>query len=284
MNIKEFNKKLAFFTNDAKISEKGNPEKAKNLWLKICEFALEFSKQPGIERSFRLKLWKHIENIIKRLKKEEIIPQQEGVPFVGQSMNEELEFDLSKLPSVPTNELDEINEEKTEETRDSNYSDIINDTLKDEEKNKKDLLVHISKEEGKESEKKTFFDNLAKLEEELKKMPDIFKEVTPTPYSPEDTIIKIKKEDNGYTIDNEDTVLPDIQISTEDRLNIKPINLDNDNVDVYKGTKDIDKIEDPFAEGGKADTDKKKIEVFCYACGAKIKSGAKECPKCGTKL
>lgn len=86
MDFEDFNQKLTFFIKEAKFLEKKNPEKSRDLWLNICEFALEFSKQPKIDRDFKNKLKKQIEAIIKRLKTDDVFNQRVKLSFGKKSV------------------------------------------------------------------------------------------------------------------------------------------------------------------------------------------------------
>ena len=68
MDIGDFNRKLAIFIADARALEKTDRKRANAMWLKICEYAIEFSKQKNVDRSLRLRIWKQVDVILKKVK------------------------------------------------------------------------------------------------------------------------------------------------------------------------------------------------------------------------
>lgn len=103
MDFEDFNQKLTLFIKEAKILEQKNPEKARELWLNICEFALEFSKQPRIDRDFKNKLKKQIEAIIKRLKTDEVFLYRVKKSYLStyqqriQKIERDIKFSIEKI-------------------------------------------------------------------------------------------------------------------------------------------------------------------------------------------
>ncbi len=103
MDFEDFNQKLTLFIKEAKILEQKNPEKARELWLNICEFALEFSKQPRIDRDFKNKLKTQIEAIIKRLKTDAIFLQRVKKSYLStfqqriQKIERDIKFSIEKI-------------------------------------------------------------------------------------------------------------------------------------------------------------------------------------------
>jgi hypothetical protein len=234
----------------AKILEKTDEAQAKKLWLEICEFALEFSKQPGTERNFKLKIWKHIEKIISRLKTDSGIQYSSENVETKQSEEKDPEFDINSLPKVPKEDPD--------------FLEVSENLSKPENEAKS------------QTEQTPFFDKIMEMEKKLKEMPESFKEISVEPYSPDKSIIPFQSK----PVEPSDQV--NIQKSDGNLFETPPI-FDNDTIDVYKGTKDPKEIKDPF--GPKDENfDEKKTELRCYACGAVIKKGEKKCPSCGSDL
>ena len=250
MNIKDFNSLFESSIKKAKILEKTDEAQAKKLWLEICEYALEFSKQPGIERNFKLKIWKHIETIISRLKTDSGIQYSSENVETKQSEEKDLEFDINSLPKVPLEDPD--------------ISDVSENLPKPEIETKS------------QTQQPPFFDKILEMEKKLKQMPDSFKEISVEPYSPDKSIIPFQSKPN------EPSDQVSIQKSDGDLFKDTPLSLDNDTIDVYKGTKDPKEIIDPF--GPKHENKGEIRELRCYACGAVIKYGEKECPSCSSDL
>lgn len=251
MDIKDFNSLFESHIKKAKILEKTDEAQAKKLWLEICEFALEFSKQPGTDRNFKLKIWKHIETIINRLKTDSGIQYSSENVETKQSEEKDLEFDINSLPKVPQDDPD--------------FSDVSEDLSKSEIEAKS------------KTQQAPYFDKIKKLEKELKEMPESFKEISAEDYSPDKSIIPFQSkpvEPSGQV---------NIKKSDGSLFENNPPIFDNDTIDVYKGTKDVKEIIDPF--GPKIESNnEKKTELRCYACGAVIKYGEKKCPSCGSDL
>jgi len=284
MDIAQFNQKLASFIRDARLLEKTDPKKARILWLKIAQYALEFSKKAGIDRDFKISLWRQIDAIIKKVKAEEIAAGRElgetsegEEPYNESISHSEFEtgaenIDISSLPSVP--------KEGDEEVTDKHPS-ISKGNIKPESNIQQNKTKNIS-----------FFEQIQNMENELKQMPDIFKEVPAVPYDPKKTIIKPTKEDPKQ--DNSDVV--NIQQVGKDIFGNQPLDLGNDNIDPYKGTKDFNEIKDPFGPAGidqsinelnisnSEKTGTKGDFIFCSKCGVKSPVGSKNCPHCGNSL
>ncbi|MHA1339746.1 MAG: zinc ribbon domain-containing protein [Promethearchaeota archaeon] len=294
MDIHEFNRKLKGFIHDAKILEKTNPQKAQKLWLKIAEFALEFSKQPGIDRNFKLRLWNQINAIVKRVKEEsgysnyrqdilsanspehvdnkdaKISSESPQTPTFDQSSI----FDPSNLPSVPTNDAESQGNENLD---DEDYMEKFDPSQ----------LPHLATaNDTKKQAAEEFYKRIMKMEDELKQMPDYWKEINPEPYRPEKSIIPSQK---SSTSDEKDQSKPIIKVEKAEKplFDESPIKSSDDFVDPYRGTKDIDekKIKDPFsAESIEFDDSEVQENIFCKLCGEKIPVGSNKCPKCGAEL
>ena len=273
MDIRDFNIKLAGFIKDAKRMEKTDSKKARVLWLKIAEFALEFSKQTNIDRSFKLKLWKQIDTIIKRVKP---IEMQVSPPNFVESLRQDsisqqpsnTNFDFNQFPSVPNDE-DNISPSKP----------FIDTPKNDEDKDEK-----INEDEG-------FYSKILKMEEDLKQMPDFIKEVNVKSYNSDESIIPFSKsilqtsnDDESEKINLQPSVSAlDLGSNTREGYNINTNkNNDTDYIDPYKGTKDMDKIIDPFSP--EVPEVPGVNVVFCYACGAPVPPNSKRCPKCSAEL
>jgi hypothetical protein len=117
MDFEDFNQKLTFFIKEAKFLEKKNPEKARELWLNICEFVLEFSKQPKIDRQFKIKLKKQIEAIIKRLKTDDVFNQRVKLSFGKKSVLSTFNERVRKIERDIKVSMEKMKNRKLEEKR-----------------------------------------------------------------------------------------------------------------------------------------------------------------------
>lgn len=267
MKIEEFNKKLSSYINDVKLIEKSDPDKARKMWLKIAEFALEFSKQPGIDRTFKLKLWNQVNIIIKKVK-ENSIQNSTGGPSNFQ-YNKDSSLDASQLPSVPSDNEDlESNQAIDSENK----------------QNATNSAPTFTPEEKKEA-RNDFFERIMKMENELKQIPDFWKEVKAQPYTPDKSIIPFSNLPPPDSLGPEDPEkIVHVKKSTKSIIDQKDLKTDHDFVDPYRGTKDFDKPKDPF---GPTNTDiptDENITQYCPLCGAKIQDGKNICPNCGSNL
>jgi len=287
MEISEFNIKLKEYINEAKRLEKVKPNKASELWLKIAEFILEFSKQSDINLSFRMKLWNQVNSIIKNIKEKSVssISTQnqktsgiENKSIASSLENAEKENDLfnpENLPSVPSSNINSLNiESKPNSNKNLNLNVNIHD-------NNASSLDSDKNQQSNDD----FFGRIIKMENELKQMPELWKEIDAHPYTPDRSIIPSKISLNN---DEKPKTKPVIKVEKAEKpLFIEsPIKSKDDFIDPYKGTKPIFEIKDPFSlESLKSDeAEHKNNEIFCKFCGEKIAPGITICPKCGAEL
>lgn len=165
-----------------------------------------------------------------------------------------------------------------------------------------------------EQDKNSDFQKLTSLEDELKKMPDIMKEVKPTPFSNQSIITPVSKQDPSEDLrmykketttldvtktsqesDSEPTIPPK-NSSSENSTNLKitgftpqPFQKTNPSSDSSPSH-----VPDPFGPQSIAgetsisstdlsnDTDTEENH-FCFACGGELIPGDKICPLCGTE-
>ncbi|MHA1820543.1 MAG: hypothetical protein ACTSU2_07290 [Promethearchaeota archaeon] len=300
---------------DAKILEKRSPDVAKKVWLKICEFALEFSKQPGVKRDLRLKIWKQISNILNRLKENENIGKSEYFNYLesknkagnelafgghqgdskglGNYCSHPSELDFNLFPSPPKEESETQSTDSTDSTNTNmsqeqlanigtNSTSTINTSI---QKDSQDLNKTSTPKS-----KFAFYEKILKMEDELKKMPDSFKEINAEHYTPDKSIIPMDKEKITKALkpDNKDNSSSVIDLKTEQILNEADINdlkkiTTKETIDPYRGTKDFKEIKDPLGGDGLKNIQNVQEHV-CYACGAKVEPGMKRCPNCGAEL
>lgn len=285
MDLKEFNQKLAMFIKDAKQLERVDPRKARQMWLKICEFALEFSKKSDIDRNFRLRLWKQIDSIINKIKTSSTpsyTPHQnistskpkKNIPFASSKSDEDFEININDLPEVPKFGTEDSKEPVNKEKSDD-------ESLK-KGNSAKDENLEEKKDNDNPQSGESFFDRVHRMENELKKMPEFFKEVKPEPYNVDKSIIKSSKDESAPS----SQIQPEIKIEKSDNklFDDNPINTDNDTIDPYRGTKDVDVIKDPLGSTGQSGEEIRTDKTHCYACGSEILAGKKRCPNCGAEL
>ncbi|MBN2156646.1 MAG: zinc ribbon domain-containing protein [Candidatus Lokiarchaeota archaeon] len=292
MDISDFNRKLANFIADARSLEKTDQKRANAMWLKICEFAIEFSKQKNIDRALRLKIWSQVDQILKKVKGEETsseesvpetLTEQSPVPF-----EVDFGFDLPSVPKEGDSELSQ--EEENVPFHTPTTSKDIGTSSEDAE----DKLLYqdaiSSKSEERESQVQVnnFLERIKKMEDELRKMPEIFKEIQPPDYTPDKSIIPPSSP--PPQVSREHFIESPTSIEKNTSISIEPVERP-DTIDPYKGTKDTIEIKDPFGpdaqdlpEEKEDESDSKGEGLFCYACGASIRAKDKKCPKCGAEL
>ncbi len=103
MDITDFNRKLSNFIADARALEKTDRKRANAMWLKICEFAIEYSKQKNVDRTLRLRIWRQVDLILQKVKGEEVsstIPEPSPSNSETKSVPFEVDFGFD-FPSVP---------------------------------------------------------------------------------------------------------------------------------------------------------------------------------------
>lgn len=275
MQISDFNRKLKNYIRDAKILERTDPDRARTLWLKIAEFALEFSKQPGIEHGFKIRLWKQINMIIKNVKergpsvqpsrKDQIVRPQKSQPPRNISPDEREYFEL---PSVP----DDFDDEDLEEGEQKSQSpDHLPPSPPKEEHPPKSADT---------SSPEDFYNRIMKMENELKQMPDFIKEVNPAPYTPDKSIIPFS---NVSPPDADEQPQINVQKADKPLFNEDELDLDTDEIDVYHGTAEKKEVKDPFGPAVDAESDDDNA-YLCPFCGEPIEPNSKNCPKCGMAL
>lgn len=265
MKIEEFNKKLASYINDVRLIEKSDPDKARKMWLKIAEFALEFSKQPGIDRTFKLKLWNQVNVIIKKVKETSL--QNSAGPADFQS-NKTSSMDPAQLPSVP---MDDEEEESNQDLNSENKQQTFD-------------TPNFTPEEKKEA-RNDFFERIMKMENEMKQIPDFWKEIKAQPYTPDKSIIPFSNPTPPDDIGPEDPEkVVHVKKATQSIITQKDLKSENDFVDPYRGTKDFEKPKDPFGPTNLDILNNENVTQYCPLCGAKIKEGINSCPNCGSSL
>ena len=124
------------------------------------------------------------------------------------------------------------------------------------------------------------------MEEELRKMPEIFKEIKPVDYTPDKSIIPTTAP--PPKVSEEHPTGPVMTLDKDDSIKIDLVE-GPDIIDPYKGTKDTVKIKDPFGPNAQPSPEKKKKELkedklHCYACGTPIGEKDTTCSKCGAEL
>ncbi len=285
MDISDFNRKLSVFIADARVLEKTDRTRANAMWLKICEFAVEFSKQKNVDRTLRLRIWRQVDQILKKVKNEEIpssvpTPQpaasDQKVPF-------EVDFGLD-FPSVPKS--DETSDSKEESSAPFQAPSPPEESSTESNEDEKLFQDAISSEPKPKVEVEDFVERIRKMEEELRSMPDIFKEIKPPEYSPDKSIIPSSAPPPH--VSPEQPTEPVTAIERDNSLNIEPVEKP-DTIDPYKGTKDSVEIKDPFGPEGQPAQDAKekvsqKSDLHCYACGNPIREKDTICSKCGAEL
>ncbi len=131
-----------------------------------------------------------------------------------------------------------------------------------------------------------FVERIKKMEEELRSMPDIFKEIKPAEYTPDKSIIPSSAPPPSVSPEQ-----PTESVTVIDQgstLNIDPVERP-DSIDPYKGTKEQVEIKDPFGPDAQPISDTKDEStdddtLHCYACGVPIGEKFTTCKKCGAEL
>ena len=289
MDISDFNRKLAMFIADARALEKTDQRRANAMWLKICEFAIEYSKQKNVDRTLRLKIWSQVDTIIKKVKGEELIstepPSSQSTSKKESAIPFEVDFGVD-FPSVPkedgSSENDKVPFQSPEPPKLAS-SEVDEDKLLFQ-----DAISDNFAEEKPKEQVNDFFERIKKMEDELRKMPDIFKEIRPSEYTPNKSIIPSSAPPPRVSAEGSTKSIT--LIERDSSLSIEPVE-NPDTIDPYKGTKDRGEITDPFGpeahlkeemEGNQQADNESRL--FCYACGAPIRDKDKICKKCGAEL
>ncbi len=290
MDISDFNRKLSIFIADARALEKTDRRRANAMWLKICEFAIEYSKQKNVDRSLRIRIWKQVELILKKVKGEEIesstTPSSPVTRTEEKSIPFEVDFGLD-FPSVPKG--DESEQEKDSSSVPFQSPPPPEDTSVHEDEDARLFQDAISdKSSGGSSVASTddFVTRIRRMEEELRKMPDIFKEIKPSDYTPDKSIIPSSAPPPHISPETP-TDAPQM-LDKSNTINIEPVERP-DIIDPYKGTKQNMEITDPFGPDSQIPQVKKEDSSdeegkHCYACGAPVGEKDSSCSKCGAEL
>ena len=287
MDITDFNRKLSNFIADARTLEKTDRKRANAMWLKICEFAVEYSKQKNVDRSLRLRIWKQVDIILQKVKGEEVSP---AAPSPATSETKDIPFEVDfgfDFPSVPKSE----DEKPTLDSKSVPFQSEVPpedvDRTGDEEKRLfKDAVSDSAPKEEPKVSVNDFVERIKKMEEELRSMPDIFKEIKPADYTPDKSIIPSSAPPPSISSEHPTEVVTAIEQGNA--LNIDPVERP-DTIDPYKGTKDKVEIKDPFGPDAQPPSEKKidstdASSLHCYACGAPIREKDTACKKCGAEL
>jgi hypothetical protein len=286
MDISDFNRKLSVFIADARALERTDRKRANAMWLKICEFAIEYSKQKNVDRTLRLRIWKQVDRIIQKVKGEEISSSIPSSPEPSDTEEKSIPFEVDfgfDLPSVPKGE-DEESLEKTDSVSFKSSSPTDGDSTPiDEEKQLfQEAISKAPVEDESKQDVNNFVERIKRMEEELRQMPDIFREIKPDEYTPDKSIIPSSAPPPSIS--------PEKPTSLEagNSLDIEPVERP-DTIDPYKGTKESTEIKDPFGPDAQDSVDKevnisKDSDKHCYACGAPIREKDTVCKKCGAEL
>ena len=312
MNIVQFNEKFKQYMNDVRIIEKTHPRESIGLWLKICQFIINFAKTPNCPISLRKKLIIQAEIIVQKVRafsngeissvfgskithkqsKTTENTQTSNIPFAvgetpsdaGSSSEDDM---LDQLMSLPETPLDTIEETTTTQPPDS--SEVITPAKPPVEPTSHDS--EISNQED--------LSKLQKLEETLKQMPKSFKEIKPLPFSSTSIIPELKPDNSQINLDEykKDTQTLDITTSVPEVSEVPPdlnqssnpfekgknISIAGYESDPFKSqNKQESNIVDPFGPKAVSDSsDLKLAKKICFACGASLEKGDLICSECG---
>jgi hypothetical protein len=312
MNIVQFNEKFKQYMNDVRIIEKTHPRESIGLWLKICQFIINFAKTPNCPITLRKKLIRQTEIIIQKVKSfsdGEITSvfgsnithkksttaentQTSKVPFAvggpssdaGPSSEDDM---LNQLMSLPETPADTIEEPTTTQPPDSS-----------EPTTPVEPPVEPSSQET-ESSKQEDLSKLQKLEETLKQMPTSFKEIKPLPFSSTSIIPELRPDSSQLDLDEfkKDTQTLDITTSVPKVSEVPPnlsqssnpfekgknISITGFDSDPFKSSKQQDSnVKDPFGPKSVSDSsDLNLAKRICFACGASLEEGDLICSQCG---
>lgn len=288
MDITDFNRKLAMFIADARALEKTDRKRANAMWLKICEYAIEYSKQKNVDRSLRLRIWKQVDVILQKVKGEEVTPQAPS-PTSPTSKTKAVPFEVDfgfDFPSVPKTEDEKPESDSKSAPFQAGPPPEDASTEVDEEKRLfQDAVTDSAPKEEPKVSVNDFVERIKKMEEELRSMPDIFKEIKPADYTPDKSIIPSSAPPPSVSPEQPTEFVTTIEQGNA--LNIDPVERP-DTIDPYKGTKEKVEIKDPFGPDAQPSIEKeedtsKGSELHCYACGAPIGEKVKLCKKCGAE-
>ena len=312
MNIVQFNEKFKQYMNDVRIIEKTHPRESIGLWLKICQFIINFAKTPNCPINLRKKLIIQAEIIVQKVRafsngeissvfgskitheqtKTAENEQKPNIPFaVGETPSEagdsHEEDMLDQLMSLPETPADAVEETTTTQPSDSSEATA---SVKPP--------VEPSSQEVKSSNQEDL-SKLQKLEETLKQMPKSFKEIKPLPFSSTNIIPELRPDGSQLNLDEykKDTQTLDITTSVPEVSEVPP-DLNQPSNPFEKGknisiagyesdplstsNKQEGDIIDPF--GPKAVSDSSDLNLgkkICFACGASLEENNLICSECG---
>ncbi|MHA1451333.1 MAG: hypothetical protein ACTSRD_00560 [Promethearchaeota archaeon] len=288
MDITDFNRKLSIFITDARTLEKTDRKRANAMWLKICEFAIEYSKQKNVDRSLRLRIWKQVDIILQKVKGEEVSPAAAPTPATSETKDVPFEVDFGfDFPSVPKNEVEKpASDSKSVQFQSGAPPEDVDRAVDEEKRLFQDAVSDSTPKEELKVNVNDFVERIKKMEEELRSMPDIFKEIKPADYTPDKSIIHSSAPPPSISPEHPTEVVTAIEQGNA--LKIDPVERP-DTIDPYKGTKDKVEIKDPFGPDAQPPSEKKTHSpeadsLHCYACGAPIGEKDTACKKCGAEL
>lgn len=280
--LAKFNQVLKKNLNDAKVLEQTHPKKSIPLWINIVQYIVSFAKSKHCPVHLKRKLVEQADQILARVKNlqaqfepintadsSKIISTTESgsaSPDILPSGNEITEADILSLPDVP---------------QDVSIDDDISAPTS------KNIPLSPNSEANKNDsmEQDKFNANLKRLEEELKKMPTSFKEITTAPTFSKPTeastpiTLDITTSEVGSNV-NEDPHLhtPSPKNETEPTFQVagfRTFNLNSDqDVSKSKNNNIVNKTS--------IDTDAPKR--VCFACGSAVGLKDIKCSNCGTPL
>ena len=312
MNIVQFNEKFKQYMNDVRIIEKTHPRESIGLWLRICQFIINFAKSPNCPINLRKKLIFQAENIIQKVRSfsdgeissvfdSNITRKQSKTTEKEQTSN--IPFAINDISSItdPSSEDDMLNQLMSlPETPE----DIIEEITATQPPNSSETITPGEppiEPSSQETDNKHLEDltKLQKLEETLKLMPKSFKEIKPLPFSSTSIIPELRPDNSQLNLDEykKDTQTLDITSSVPE-VSESPPDLSQSSNLFEKGknisiagydsnpfkspTQQESKVTDPF--GPKAVTDNSDLklsEKICFACGASLEEGVLICSECG---
>ncbi len=312
MNIVQFNEKFKQYMNDVRIIEKIHPKESINLWIKICQFMINFAKTPNCPINLRKKLILQAENIIQKVRSfsdgeissvfgSNIIHKQSKTAENTQSSNTPFAVGGPPSETDPSSEDDMMNQlmslpetpedafEETPKTQPPDISGITSPVEPPVTPPSQDTV----------SSNQEDLTKLQKLEETLKQMPKSFKEVKPLPFSSTSIIPELRPDNSQLNLDDykKDTQTLDIT-STEPEVSENQPNLSTPSnsfengknlsvagyeSDPFKSSnKQESNVPDPFGPNAVSDSKNLKLaKRICFACGASLEEGDLICSQCG---
>ncbi len=335
----QFNDLFKKYMTDVKILEKTHPSEAVKLWLKICQFIVDFAKTPNCPRTLRPKLITQAEAILIKVKyyqsgristvfnPEEApnapiststrIPpsiEVQSEQSLDQTTNddESMFSQLMALPDIPQNESDSSSPSvaPSSQAPPSSVSPSISATPAS-------LSSQIDSSSGSTTPSPADMSRLAKLEKELRQMPTNFKEITPTPYVPQNVIptsppgvipplnpdmykdnlttLDITKEsdvgkttniDPGKPASSLPHKSPSVKIGgfLPDPFSPPISSSPKSFMESLKNAPPAPPPVDPFGPRNLPETDLDSENLrLCFACGSTLKPNSQICPQCGSE-